>query len=116
MDTVSYTHLDVYKRQAHCKDGPNFTLVEQMAAALPCPVIAEGRIHTPQQARQMLEIGAWAVVVGGAITRDVYKRQGEESFDHWDQYVEQINSMGAERLCEIVNQAYLRSQQFTAAQ
>lgn len=41
---------------------------------------------------------------------------GEESFDHWDQYVEQINSMGAERLCEIVNQAYLRSQQFTAAQ
>ncbi len=52
-----------------CKDGPNFDLVREMVAALPCPVIAEGRIHTPEQARKMLEIGAWAVVVGGAITR-----------------------------------------------
>lgn len=50
-------------------DGPNFELVRAMAQALPCPVIAEGRIHTPEQAREMLEIGAWAVVVGGAITR-----------------------------------------------
>ena len=33
------------------------------------PLIAEGRIHTPGQARAMLELGALAVVVGGAITR-----------------------------------------------
>ncbi|WP_090854859.1 tRNA-dihydrouridine synthase [Paraliobacillus sp. PM-2] len=33
------------------------------------PVIAEGRIQTPEQARRMLEIGAWSVVVGSAITR-----------------------------------------------
>ena len=26
-------------------------------------------MHTPEQARRMLELGAWAVVVGGAITR-----------------------------------------------
>ena len=32
-------------------------------------VKASGGIHTPEQARKMLEIGAWAVVVGGAITR-----------------------------------------------
>ena len=44
-------------------------LVEQMVRALPCPVIAEGRVHTPEQAKKMLELGAWAVVVGGAITR-----------------------------------------------
>lgn len=68
-DLVGSTMNGYTAATAHCKDGPNFTLVEQMAAALPCPVIAEGRIHTPQQARQMLEIGAWAVVVGGAITR-----------------------------------------------
>ena len=54
---------------AHCKGDPNYELVEQMVAKLPCPVIAEGRVNTPEQARKMLELGAWAVVVGGAITR-----------------------------------------------
>ena len=48
---------------------PDFDLVCRLAADLPCPVIAEGRVHTPEQARRMLELGAWAVVVGGAITR-----------------------------------------------
>ena len=52
-----------------CKGEPNYELVRDMVAALPCPVIAEGRVHTPEQARRMLELGAWAVVVGGAITR-----------------------------------------------
>lgn len=55
---------------AEAADGePNFALVEKLSKALPCPVIAEGRVHTPEQARKMLELGAWAVVVGGAITR-----------------------------------------------
>jgi len=26
-------------------------------------------VHTPEQVRKMLDLGAWAVVVGGAITR-----------------------------------------------
>ncbi len=34
---------------------------------------------------------------------------GEASFDDWDQYVEQIDKMGAPKLLEIVNNAYLRS-------
>lgn len=54
---------------AHCKGDPNYELVEEMVKALPCPVIAEGRVHTPEQAKKMLDLGAWAVVVGGAITR-----------------------------------------------
>ena len=54
---------------AHCTGEPNYELVEQMVKELPCPVIAEGRVHTPEQARKMLDLGAWAVVVGGAITR-----------------------------------------------
>jgi N-acylglucosamine-6-phosphate 2-epimerase len=33
------------------------------------PVVAEGRITTPGEARAALDAGAWAVVVGGAITR-----------------------------------------------
>ena len=49
--------------------GPNLALVRRLADALPCPVLAEGRIHTPEQARQALQAGAWAAVVGGAITR-----------------------------------------------
>ena len=36
---------------------------------------------------------------------------GEESFDNWDAYVKQIESMDAARLCEIVNQAYQRNLQ-----
>ena len=36
---------------------------------LKIPVIAEGKVHYPDQAKKMLELGAHAVVVGGAITR-----------------------------------------------
>ena len=50
-------------------DGPNFALVEEIVSKLDVPVIAEGRIHTPEDAVKMLSIGAWSVVVGGAITR-----------------------------------------------
>jgi N-acetylmannosamine-6-phosphate 2-epimerase / N-acetylmannosamine kinase len=47
---------------------PDFPLI---AAIARCgrPVIAEGRIRTPEQARAAIEAGAHAVVVGSAITR-----------------------------------------------
>ena len=68
-DLVGST-MNGYTPQTKPSNGePNYQLVKDMVAALPCPVIAEGRVHTPEQARKMLEIGAWAVVVGGAITR-----------------------------------------------
>ena len=68
-DLVGSTMNGYTAATAHCKGEPNYELVRQMVAALPCPVIAEGRVHTPEQARKMLDLGAWAVVVGGAITR-----------------------------------------------
>jgi len=68
-DLVGSTMNGYTAATADCKGDPNYELVRQMVAALPCPVIAEGRIHTPEQARKMLDLGAWAVVVGGAITR-----------------------------------------------
>lgn len=68
-DLVGSTMNGYTAATAHCKGEPNYELIKQMVAALPCPVIAEGRVHTPEQAKKMLEIGAWAVVVGGAITR-----------------------------------------------
>lgn len=68
-DLVGSTMNGYTAATAHCKGEPNYELVAQMVASLPCPVIAEGRVHTPEQARRMLKLGAWAVVVGGAITR-----------------------------------------------
>lgn len=49
--------------------NPDFKLVENLVKSVNVPVIAEGRIHYPEQAKKMLELGAYAVVVGGAITR-----------------------------------------------
>lgn len=48
-------------------EGPDFELVKQLSSRF--PVIAEGRISSPEQARLALDAGALAVVVGGAITR-----------------------------------------------
>jgi N-acylglucosamine-6-phosphate 2-epimerase len=49
--------------------GADFQLVAELAAAVDIPVIAEGRIQTPMDARRMLDAGAFAVVVGSMITR-----------------------------------------------
>ncbi|MDO5022630.1 MAG: N-acetylmannosamine-6-phosphate 2-epimerase [Eubacteriales bacterium] len=57
------------KTKSENNGEPNYELVEKLAKKLPCPVIAEGRVHTPQQVQKMLELGAFSVVVGGAITR-----------------------------------------------
>ena len=43
--------------------------MERLSQVLTVPVIAEGRIEEPDQAARMLRKGAYAVVVGGAITR-----------------------------------------------
>lgn len=47
---------------------PNRPLVRDMVESFPRPIIVEGRIHSPQQATEMLHLGAHAVVVGTAIT------------------------------------------------
>ena len=49
-------------------DGPDIELVDQVAAIAQVPLIVEGRVHTPEQARTVMEHGAFAVVVGTAIT------------------------------------------------
>lgn len=49
--------------------GPDYQLLEQMLDKFPeVAVICEGRIHTPEQARKVMDMGAWAVGVGVAIT------------------------------------------------
>ncbi len=48
--------------------GPDLELVRDLAGQCPVPVVAEGRITTPEEAAAALRAGAWAVVVGRAIT------------------------------------------------
>ncbi|MBV1779965.1 N-acetylmannosamine-6-phosphate 2-epimerase [Paeniglutamicibacter sp. ABSL32-1] len=63
------TTLAGYTGERPKTQGPDLELLEAIIAAdLGVPVIAEGRIHTPAQARAALDAGAHAVVVGTAIT------------------------------------------------
>jgi N-acylglucosamine-6-phosphate 2-epimerase len=48
--------------------GPDLALVAELAALLPVPVLCEGRVRTPADAAAALARGAYAVVVGTAIT------------------------------------------------
>ena len=47
---------------------PGYSLLTQMVEKLDIPVICEGGIASPQMARKAMELGAYAVVVGTAIT------------------------------------------------
>jgi len=52
--------------------GPDVDLVRRLAAAVDCPVVAEGRISTPEHVRAVCDAGAHAVVVGSAITNPTH--------------------------------------------
>lgn len=50
-------------------DGPDVPLLRQATDEFPgFPVICEGHVHTPADARAAMDAGAWAVVVGTGIT------------------------------------------------
>ena len=51
-------------------DGPDLELLRELTGRLPATsaLVAEGRVHTPQQAHDARTAGAFAVVVGTAIT------------------------------------------------
>ncbi|MCP3767505.1 MULTISPECIES: N-acetylmannosamine-6-phosphate 2-epimerase [unclassified Streptomyces] len=62
------TTLSGYVPGTPRQTAPDLALVADLAAAIPVPVIAEGRIATPEQAAEALTAGALSVVVGTAIT------------------------------------------------
>lgn len=63
------TTLNGYTPYTENDKAPNYELINKLSKTLKIPVIAEGRIHSPEAAKRMLDEGAYAVVVGGAITR-----------------------------------------------
>lgn len=62
------TTLGGYTGERPKTAGPDWELVDRVVALADRPVFVEGRIHTPAQAAEAIGRGAWAVVVGTAIT------------------------------------------------
>jgi len=62
--TTLYGYTAATKHQT----PPGFDLLAQMVAAIDVPIICEGGIASPQMARHAMTLGAYAVVVGTAIT------------------------------------------------
>jgi N-acylglucosamine-6-phosphate 2-epimerase len=74
-DIVAST-LAGYTPYTQKTEGPDMEVLKGLINKAGVPVIAEGRFYYPEQAALALEIGAYSVVVGGAITRpqDITRR------------------------------------------
>ena len=63
------TTLVGYTAYSQHLSPPNFELIRELVLAVATPVVVEGHISTPAEARRALDLGAHAVVVGAAITQ-----------------------------------------------
>ena len=70
-DIISTTLAGYTKESLPSSDEPAFELLEKLVKELNCPVILEGRIWTPEQVDKAFDMGAHAVVIGGAITKPI---------------------------------------------
>lgn len=62
------TTLYGYTKETENLSPPGFSLLEEMSQKLTIPIIAEGGIASPEDAKKALNHGAYSVVVGTAIT------------------------------------------------
>lgn len=75
VDFVSTT-LSGYTPYSRQLEGPDLKLIRDLSQLQRVPVIAEGRIWTIEDCQDSLQAGAFAVIIGTAITRpqDITKR------------------------------------------
>ncbi|MFV0392944.1 MAG: N-acetylmannosamine-6-phosphate 2-epimerase [Coprobacillaceae bacterium] len=67
-DCVSTT-LCGYTPYSTNLEGPNFPFIKQLVETLKIPIIAEGKINSPEDLKQVFDLQVHSAVVGGAITR-----------------------------------------------
>ncbi len=67
-DCISTT-LAGYTSYTENLEGPDFNLIKRLVNDLKIPVIAEGKINTPKDLKEVLKLGVYSAVVGSAITR-----------------------------------------------
>jgi len=65
------TTLSGYTPYSRQDKTPDFGLIKKLSKKLQIPVIAEGKIWEPKEAWKAMESGAYAVVIGSAITRPI---------------------------------------------
>lgn len=70
-DIISTTLAGYTKESLPASKGPDFDLLKRLIDEIDCPVILEGRIMTPEHVDKAFELGAYAVVIGGAITKPI---------------------------------------------
>ncbi len=63
------TTLHGYTEQTEHAHGFSWSLLADVICETGRPIVAEGHISTPEEARRAISAGAWCVVVGSAITR-----------------------------------------------
>jgi N-acylglucosamine-6-phosphate 2-epimerase len=68
VEAVSTT-LSGYTPGSPALSTPDFPLIEALVRKLSIPVIAEGRFWTLEEVNHAFDLGAYAVIIGGAITR-----------------------------------------------
>lgn len=68
-DIISTTLAGYTLESGTPSEGPDYTLLEKLVNKVDKPIILEGRIWEPNEAKKAFELGAHCVVIGSAITR-----------------------------------------------
>ena len=63
------TTMSGYTPYSRQEAGADFELMRQLVEQTDTPIVAEGKIHSPEHLAEAFEMGVFTAVVGGAITR-----------------------------------------------